>query len=150
MFTECGRFILQCYTHATWTCVHTQTYTHTHTHTHSQVDREKVNDGNVDQLSHEERLSRVRDFFTKSGKMAPPITKPKPKPKKPSVVVTGEDAIDGSITQELSPSSTEVGVKQYNEISSISTAISHCHQGMMFTLQGYSLGISAYHWKVTV
>ena len=131
-------------------CPHTNIYTHTHTHTHSQVDREKVNDGNVDQLSHEERLSRVRDFFTKSGKMAPPITKPKPKPKKPSVVVTGEDAIDGSITQELSPSSTEVGVKQYNEISSISTAISHCHQGMMFTLQGYSLGISAYHWKVTV
>ena len=80
-----------------------------HTHTRSQVDGEKVNDGNVDQLSHEERLSRVRDFFTKSGKMAPPITKPKPKPKKPSVVVTGEDAMDGSTTQELSPSSTEVG-----------------------------------------
>ena len=58
-----------------------------------------------EELSQEERIARVKDFFSKSGSkgMVPPVIRPKPKPKPARKPVRGEPKENTTPTSPLSP-----------------------------------------------
>ena len=67
--------------------------------------------------THEEKLSRVKDFFNKSGGM-PPMIRPKPKPlKKPTPAETSESQENKAPGQSVSPISPDQPEVRYGCVS---------------------------------